>query len=510
MKEQSKPILWAGYLLFFLAIFFFHHYSLMSFPSPFLDESVTLRGAYQYLGLVEGSFFQPVFVLLEGTGLTTYAFHPVYAFFTKVFSEDHYFAIRFATLCFGMFILFSCFLSAKKLGGVWAGVFTSLFLSFSYPFLVSAHLARHDVIGLAFGYAAFAYSLHSPKRVLAGALCALLIVCGFCFHPRTAIPGAVIFLFQLLDATKNKSQRNWLLGYSMSGAVGLILYFLAQKFSASSTAPIIEALYEWRKPSIFSADVFEMFNSIIESARIALIVTGVSSILIVVLLLLFFERNNRVARQCLVLLVSSIVVGGLLIVSKSTFKIVSFTPFLAIVQGVVLSRLIGPKFDWIPERFEFVWKSLVIVMFILSVFQIGREGMFVLRNEYNCNLELTELGKVLNKSISPEETILGEELYWLKLPRENYISNRSIVLYKKVRPDATLDEIMNVIKPNVLVLDHISEYFFSEIPKSNKFDEGLRFSSTELETYITKAKIDEERHVTKCFGTVRVVRFSPR
>ena len=505
--EQNRMPLWLC-LSTWLGLVSYHLFSLIKFPQPFVDESVSLREAYRSLGHTKGGFFEPLYELTGTQALNTKSFGMLYAFALEWLPLENFVALRSMNFLFGMLLLLSCFCICKKLAGIWPACFAIIFIAFSEPFVWGAHVARPDIFGTAIASVAFLLSLSNKRGILNGLACGLLVVLGFELHVRASVIGIILALFHLYPAIREKQRRIWMLFYVIGGAAGLLLDAWGHGSFQSESSQTVEVLFQWRAPALFSFSAMEIASSLKETLVALMVVCGEGFFLFLLLPVLFFSNKKDLAVLGSKLLLYPMLAGSLLIVSKVHFKTIAFTPFIGIAQGIILYALLVSIREFKGERLRFIVGNLVIFAVIFSVIHISRNINSFYSTEYDCFAELESIGGQLQKEIEREDSILGEELYWPYLKENTYASWKAIALMRNYKAEFTPAKSIKQISPNVMILDGASEFHISDEKDENRFNEGLRVSRTDLEQYFEEHAIEEKLFETRCFRSVRLIRFS--
>src|SRR3954447_10537537 len=136
-----------------VAVLLFHAYTLLRFPSAFVDEGWNAARSWALLhtGRPFGTLDSGVFENYPGYWtyfpLLASAIHAV----SLAVLGPSLLAMRLVSFVFGAALLIVVYITGARLGGTRTGLLSVLLLSISIPFLFTSHIARHDIIVAALG-----------------------------------------------------------------------------------------------------------------------------------------------------------------------------------------------------------------------------------------------------------------------------------------------------------------------------------------------------------------------
>ena len=184
------------YLLF--SLFTLHAFSLKEFNPVFVDQAFLISRGWSWLetGLNYGELDSGVF---EKRFDGYWTFHPLipttfHGFFIYIFGLDLG-LLRLSSFICGAALAASVFFISRNLGMYVHSAFISvLLLTTSYPFLVSAHLVRYDIIVAALAYTAIGTLLFANRTgsILLGTLSGLLLGAAFEVHVNAVLYGPIL------------------------------------------------------------------------------------------------------------------------------------------------------------------------------------------------------------------------------------------------------------------------------------------------------------------------------
>ena len=225
-RVSANPRTWL--IVLFVAIAGLHTWSLMRFPTPFVDEAWLASRAWGFMqtGRAFGPLDAGVFDRFEGY----WTFFPwlstvIQSLALRFSPAPSLLAVRVVSLLFGGVLLGAVYSIANSLGGRKYGLLSVGLVSLSWPFFYSAHLARTDVIAAALGFMGIAfYFSNRSSRWWMGLLSGLCVALAFEVHPHSAIYGPVLVGLYFLHWRWSMFRQAHFWGFVVGVVIGLAFY----------------------------------------------------------------------------------------------------------------------------------------------------------------------------------------------------------------------------------------------------------------------------------------------
>ncbi len=357
---------WLAPTLVLAAVAVFGFVTLLNYPVTGVDETWNANRAWSFLQT--GHQFASVDsgVYQQYDGYWTYWPYPgtlIHAVFIWLFGVSLA-SVRLASLFFGLVLLTAVYFIARKLYGQRAAVIAMALLATSAPFVLSSHMARHDIIVAALGFGAVALYFTDGKSSLTikSVLSGLAIGLALDIHPNALIFGPIMLTLFLLDYGKRifRTGRFW--GFALGGSLG-VLFFVAmhilpypqtyfafqhwQRFLPHTTCFAVD-LGLWRSSLLGTIDYLDLLIlPVMVPAAIFLI-----------------RRQSRSDIRALALFGISILSMAAVIREKS--------PFYAILIAPTVPLMVAPYLDNITQRIgKFTewtfWRNFIVISIVIVV-----------------------------------------------------------------------------------------------------------------------------------------------
>lgn len=468
-RSSRLPGGWGGWTsAVFLALGCLHAFSLLRFPPPFIDEAWYASHALGVLhtGRPLGPLHQGVFASIEGA----WTYFPIIGSLLPALAIHllgvNILAVRLVALAFGLALLLSVYVIARRLYGQRAGILVLPLLGVSAPFFLSAHLARPDVAVAAAGFGAIALYLTGGgstslvKSMLAG----LLIGLAFEYHPNASIFGPVLVALYLADHKTTTFRQRTFWGFIGGCSAALLLYAIIHiapypqtffsmtsfAFGDSKTPPLLS-------PSSWAASLHEASG---------LIFAGIEfrTPLVLAALLLLARRRARADRCLLVILVVMFVQLVAITPYKPGYYAIIFSPAYDLVLTAFLDALLG-------LRWRGSLRSLLVTVLLVSLLVASTlQNLAVVTTNGTEDYERLT-GEI--RAVAPAaSTIMGEPAYWFGLQDYAYVGMDQVGLYRRLHPGARIDDIMAIYRPDFLILDWFTERHVMDSPHDTRAVSG--------------------------------------
>ena len=500
-------------LLLTFLLFTLHAFSLKDFPPVFVDEAFLISRGWSWLetGLNYGELDSGVF---EKRFDGYWTFHPLipttfHGFFIYIFGLDLG-LLRLSSFICGAALAASVFFISRNLGMYVHSAFISvLLLTTSYPFLVSAHLVRYDIIVAALAYTAIGTLLFANRTgsILLGTLSGLLLGAAFEVHVNAVLYGPILLAQFLVTLGWRFYQRPVFWGF-IAGTIFMLIGYLWLHVLHYPEAyfGIGRALAGTHSPPLLSADPLFLLRSISEMGVMLFFFTQGRIVLVLVAAVILWKRN--VTRTPLMMLITGVAAFTLMIKSKMYYYVILISPLFDII--------LAQWFDYFRRRKNVFVHSERIVSAIFAVLVVASLlfSFSTLLSTFRApSLNEPELvATTIERLIPAEGSIMGAQTYWFYLHRYRYISWQNILAYRLYESQSTLADAMRDLGPDILVVDdHLRQFILpdrKEVPKSGfeRYAWERRLPATEFYEILELCGKLEDRLETKGLGIVEIYR----
>lgn len=472
--------IWLGLVLATLLLF--HGCTLMRFPQVFVDEAWYGARALGYLrtGQAYGSLDSDFMVHYPGYG-TYFPLLPVvlHAISFRLAGQPSLLAMRIVSLVFGFWLLLAVYSTAYRLRGWRVAVLSVTLVGFSWPFCISAHWARTDVMASALGYTAIAlYVNNRRRRFLLDMLAGLCVGIGVEFHPNAVIFGpalAVVCLGALSPEARRKSSLGALI---LGGVAGVVLYALLHIVRHPETYFELNRLLfsATHTPPLFTLDIEVIAEAFRHMVVSMLLEVYPKSILLVVAVASLLQQSSRGARSLAILATVLALSYTLFVRNKVPYYAILATPAFDIaVAGLVADEL---SRQWRRRVIDYARRALILGLCLASVVRAVGSSIYPYHRDYQETLAR------IDAVVSPGENILGPQTYWFGLYEHDYDSWEEIVYYQRYSQGDSLDQALGTLHPDVLIVDGYVR-IVSDDERLTMYDQYVSLDLDQLKSFVS-------------------------
>ncbi len=480
-KSLKNVKRWSPLVILLAGATLTHTYSLLRFPPPNVDEAWFASRAWAFIrtGVPFGSLDAGVIDQLEGYE----AFWPwiptfIQSLGLRFSSSPSLLALRAESLFFGLVLLASVYTIGRRLGGQALGLLSGVLVSLSWPFLYSAHIARHDVMAASLGFAATAlYFNNRGSRLWLSFLGGLCSSVAFEIHPHSAIyiPALVALRFLHVRRAMFRSPGFW--SFIAGVTTGFILYIALHVLPNPRAFYALQQLVfaDTHTPPIFTLNWHIIMSAFGELGRLLLHTYTLVPLAIWAVVVLGRRRSE--ADQSILVLNGTLLAGAsVLIRNKIGFYAILFTP--------ALDLMIAASLLWLLRRTRSsrFWHLAVRAMVCFPVVVIGAQHISLLQTDYMEAYQTVQSRIV--QAVQPADAVLGSQTYWFGLYDHVYYSWEQLVYYQRYVQGSTLEDALQALRPDILIIDGHMSGFISDRPGKSPYSKFLRLSRTEMECFL--------------------------
>jgi hypothetical protein len=472
------------------SLVFFHFYTLMIFPDPFLDEAWFMARAQGFVkhGYSFGALDVGVFDRLPGHQYFFPYLPTVFQAIPYLFLEEpSLYATRLVSLLFGMILASCMFLIGRWVAGTTAGLLSALLVVSTPWFLLSGHLARIDVQAAAVGFLGLTLVLtndaQSRMRFLLGGFLAGL---AFELHAHAAVITATALAAALHHGPSIRRRSSSVLFTGLGCSVGGLVFLILHVFPAPSAYRDIQriAFAPTHLPPVVTGDSTIILEGLYQAGQ-AVLHHGIASLALVWSLVVgaMFVTTGRL-RSISMLAGLALVLFGLLIRNKIAYYYVLFEPLLFVLWASLIVHLCREVDGWnLPRKIVGrVVQAGAVGLAIAFMSTPVRLSASIARDEKKA-VSLPSLSGV----IGPEDVILGTQTYWLSAVNNRYYSPEHLVYYTRWKPGFSVSDALKDFAPTVIIEDdHLRSFLKTTNPAECYYiclpDDGLAtlIASSEL------------------------------
>lgn len=457
-----------------------HSFTLMRFPAPFIDEAWMASRALQFIQ--SGSSFGPVDHGVLDHYQAAENFYPLISSAVQsigllIIGAPTLFAIRLSSFIVGLVLLVLVYLLGINLKDRQLGLLAVVLTAGSWPFFVSAHLGRPDIIAAVLGYAAILLVLSDKSgKVWLSFPAGLCLALAFEIHAYSVIYIPVLFVMYVYKYKTDFIRKIDFWGFVAGGIAGLLLYLILHVFPDPPGFFQINQLVfsETHIPPLLTLDPKVLWEAVLSliSSYIGIVLIVIFGILVGLKLL----KSRPAYINTLLLINISLLVGfTLLIRTKFFYYNIYLIPGLSLLLAALFVEYLNS-----PTRSKFIYRIRPLIVILICVAPV----VPVLRS--NSGGDFQRIHSHLRQVIREEETVMGNVLYWFGLQDNSYINWSNLVWYKRAYPMSNLQDAFDSLRPDVFIFDnYVNSIAFESDDKPDYF-QGFRLSKTELDAFLNQ------------------------
>ncbi len=478
-------------------------FGLMRTPPPFVDEAWYASRAWALIqsGQAFGALDRGVFDNYEGY----WTYYPLLGTWFQAQAIRslglNLFAVRVTSLLFGLLLLGAVYTVGVRLGGTRLGLFAMLLVSLSEAFLLSSHLARHDIMVAALGFGAIALyvtdraSAISVRSILSG----LAVGLAFEIHVNGMIYGPAIAGLYLLDHGSSvlRAKRFW--GFAAGLCGGLLFYAAMHVLPYPQTFLSLTSLAysSTHTPPVLVPDPSVWLQSAVDSAWFLLRYNVARAPLVVWGFLALARRGSMSDRKLLMLFSSLFLALVLMIRNKIGYYAILTTPASDLLVAALLAEMTRER--WHSSLGSLLRTGVALGMAVASIAPALPPTEDTTMEDYRDTLHR------LAQVVSPDGTLMGSQTYWFMFPEQEYLSWQQLVYYQAHAPGSGLEDALYALQPDYLITDRHMEQFIGDDPAMmSEYARFLYLSRSELEGFLIRQSHLVASVETATFGDVRV------
>ncbi len=482
--------------------------SLLRYPAPFVDEGWNANRAWALLqtGRAFGTLDSGVFDRYEGY----WTYFPwlgtsIHALGLRLLGLS-LLSMRLVSLLFGLVLLVTTYTIAGRLYGHRIGLAAALLLSMSAPFVLSSHMARHDVMVAAFGYGAIALYLtdQTPARALSARalLSGLLVGLVLDLHPLGAIFAPALVAVYLLDHRWSlwRAKRFWCF---VAGACAGTAYYLSMHvfpYPTTFAALLNLGFGSARNPGFPLGEPGAWLQLALELCLVLYASVGFLAVLLVPALVLLLRRRSPSDKRALVLFVVLLLEFVVLVGATTNLYMIVLAPAIALLVPVLLVDWF--RSPWSSSRWAFARLSLACALLVALVFETATPMFGDPMKDYQAVLD------GIRQTVPPGNSVMGSQTYWFALPEERFLSPEQIAYYQRYAPGSTVADALQALRPDFLILDRHVDRFIVDDREAMTELQYLFVPRAEVQSVLEQRGRLIDTVDTRAFGEVRIYKIS--
>lgn len=499
-KYYAEVILFVGGITF-------HLWSLMRFPFPFVDEAWFACRAWNFIstGQAVGTLDFGVFDRFQGFE-TYFPWFPVLiqSLAMRLFNQPELIAVRMVSLIFALILSISIYIIGTKLGGRSLGLMSCFILIFSTPYIYSGHLGRYDILVSAFGFCGIALFLlqSRPMKFLINSVIGILILLSFEIHPNGAIYTPVILIMYLYESRTRVFANKGFWGFLVGAGIGGLFYLERHILRYPETYRAITnlAFSQTHIPPILTFNLKSYLDGLLSTYLLFAIHMILIPVLLMGLIHLFVSVINNPSNQDKILLALTLLLllsYALWIKQKHAYYAIVTSPILSIIAGrYLIISWRQWKGQWNDYASRIAW-GLTIVSFVYIITQMT----------FNANDYTKVAQERIASSISEEDKIMGSQIHWFGLYRNQYYSWETIIYFERLFPGKNFKDAMYEFQPDIFIFDgHMKIFITEEENLENSYKEHLFVPIYEVRQFMESEAQMVDSFYSPIFGPIEIYR----
>jgi 4-amino-4-deoxy-L-arabinose transferase-like glycosyltransferase len=483
-----------------------HLWSLMRFPAPFVDEAWLVSRAWAFIqtGQAFGPLDSGLADHFEGYWtLNQWLITLLHSLGLRVWGAPDLVAVRGVSLIFGLALLAAVYVIGRQLGGIRLGWLSALLVSLSMPFLLSAHLARYDILTAAFGFWAIALHFIRRNSHWTGLLSGLCLGLAFETHAHSMIYAPAILVLYWWDFRWAMFRQKHFWGFIVGGALGLLYYAALHVLPYPQTFLAVNQLTfgATRTPPILTLNLRVILQAFDWMANLLLALYSLMIVIILLAVVMLFRKRTRANQLLLVLSLTLVLLFTLIVRHKHGFYSILTTPVLDMLVAAFLLDFI--RKPWRGQWTDYASRSLVWSLVIGALVFSWSAVLVDSWPQYQVTADR------IKQSIRPGESIMADQVYWFSLQDHSYYSWDLLYLYQRYKPGSTVQDGLREFRPDIFIIDrHMSLSIADPDPQDEAYQQHWLLSRPELESFLSQRAQLLDAFDSSLYGNIRVYRIN--
>jgi len=501
--KNKKTVLLGAAIIF---IVFLHAWSLLRYPGINVDEAWLISRAWafnqtghQFGALDSGLFDSYPYHWIVNQWLITF----LQGMFLRLSVVPSLWPVRLMSLATGFGLLGCNYAIGYKLAGFPLAWGSTLLLAFSRAFFYSAHMARYDILAVFFGYAALVLVIAGAKEKLwIGLLAGIVLGLAVETHLNSLIFIPAVGILYFIDFGWQFIAKPGFWGYLLGLGVGALYYLLLHVFPNPGIYAGINSLVFGKAYTapLLTFDMVKIMSGFGDSGML-LLVAGFSLVPLG-LIQIYPILKTKSKQEIIILGINLVLFGGMSLIfpKKNAQYAIYLAP--AFFWLVALFLIDFVKRPWIRKIWNYFYLALVWGAILGALLSIS---MQLIPNNYQDYLDIQAQVKPF---INQDDTIMGNQWYWLGLYDHKYYSWELLFLYPRINPGKTLQDAFNYYRPTVLIIDQPLDDLIVDNVDPNSIWYSYHLSKVEMDLYLNQHGRLSGSIPGGIFGKVRVYRFN--
>jgi 4-amino-4-deoxy-L-arabinose transferase-like glycosyltransferase len=389
--------------------------------------------------------------------------------------------LRILSLFFGAILLTGIWAIANWAGGRKTALIAVVLTSFSLPFILSAHLARYDIMAAALGFAAIAFHLVRRSRGLfTGFLTGLCLAVALEIHPFSIIFGFPLLALYWVESHGGFVRRKDFWAFAATVALGLAAYAWLHIFRYFDTYVTLNRIVylPTHVPPLLTFSVRTLLSSALQTAMLLFLINPLS--FPVLIWAIFDVAQSHSARWNRVLVVAIALISGLvfMINNKFVYYLILMSPAFDVVVALFLAKR--------TTQIGRARAATTITNLVLLALVAGNLFLNVLPLKADSGSAFRVVQTRVENAIRPGEVIIGPPTYWFGLHEHKYYSWEQLVYLRRYSPKLGLQEALESLHPDVLIWDRHLDSFVTDSLGTTLYDGKLTLPRTHLQDFVLR------------------------
>jgi hypothetical protein len=477
IKERFNIIL----LIIIALILAMHVFTLLRFPGPHGDEAWMASRAWELIknGTSFGDLDKGVLDLFEGYQyFNPWLSSAIQSIGLRIFNEPSLLAIRSVSLISGLVLLVSIYFIGFSFDGKRLGILCVTLTAASWPFFLSAHFGRPDIIAATFGYISLAiYCNNRNSNYFLSALTGLISALAIEVHPNGAIFIPTIVALYIFHYGKFFLKRKDFLFFLGGACIGFLFFLIIHIFPSPSTYLVLSQIVfsESHIPPVFTLDYLIIWEAL--KSMFFMMITVYPQIILGLWAIIKLYRLRPSYLGKLYVLTGILLLSFIILVRNKflLYYAIHYLPALCILLAAFFHEFINQPEKFPYERgIRYLFLFTIIVLPMPSIVRINPLPAY-----QKLQFEVKEV-------VRDGDVIMGNQLYWFEFSDHTYYSWENIPFHRRFKPESNLKAVFNLLEPDLFIIDSQINNFLLDRNEGNHYMQAFRIPKIEMMEFLNE------------------------